>query len=254
MHVYKTRTDSEPPKIPYGIIRDALAPYRKVPDIRIDSWFKAYRYAVSKGIRQVPVLMTQHATYHLIFAGYRVQLSYDGQPATCYGCGKVGHMFQDCPVQQGPIRARTQTRPASYAAVLAIATPAAQTNTQNNPEINDLTIQRREESESREVSCAPTCQTGSDDQENGAPRHMSQPSPQSTEHESGYFASTEGTDDNVLDKHDNMETEEPQAAHTYKEDKNSYKRGKATGRRLSIPPPEDLSTQRDNEEQRMGLT
>jgi len=190
--------------------------------------------------------MTQHATSHLIVAGYRVQLSFDAQPATCYGCGEVGHMFKDCPVRHGPIRALTQARPASYAAVLAIATPAEQTNTQNNPEINELTKQRREESESREVSCAPTRQTGSDDEENGAPRHMSQPSPQNTEQETRYLASTEGTD-NVLDKHDNMEMEEPQAAHTYKQDKDSYKRGKETGQRLSIPPPEDLSTQRDNE-------
>ena len=138
--------------------------------------------------------------------------------------------------------------------MLTISTPAAETHTNNNPEIEDLTKQRRKESESWEVPCAPTRQTGSDEEDNCAPRRRYQLSQQNTEQERGYLPSTEGTDENVLDKQDNMETEEAKATHTAKQDEDSYKRGKTTGRRLSIPPPEDLSTQRDNEEQGLGLT
>lgn len=108
--------------------------------------------------------MTKHAPSHLTVVVYRALFSYDGQPATCYGCGNVvGHMFQDCPARQGPIRARTQTRPASYAAVLAVATPMAETHVRNNPEMDDQTEKQRHESESRKVPCAPTSLAGNED-------------------------------------------------------------------------------------------
>ena len=68
------------------------------------------------------------------------------------------------------------------------------------------------------------------------------------------FPILKGAGENVLEEQDNMETEEPQAAHTNKKEEDSYKWRRTTGRRLSIPPPEDLNTHRDIEEQGMGLT
>jgi hypothetical protein len=83
---------------------------------------------------------------------------------------------------------------------------------------------------------------------------MSQLSPQNTEQEKRSLPTTEGTDEHVLDEQDNMETEEAQAAHTNKQNEDSYKQGMTTGRRSSIPPLQDVSTKRDSEEQGMGLT
>jgi hypothetical protein len=129
----RVRISNLPPEIPNDVLRVALAPYGKVPDVQIESWSKAYRYAVSNGIRQATVLMTKHAPSHLTVEGYRVLLPCDGQPATYYGCGKAGRMYQECPARQGPVRTRTQTRPASYAAVIAVASPTAETYTHSTP-------------------------------------------------------------------------------------------------------------------------
>jgi hypothetical protein len=77
MGTKRVRIANLPPEIPNDVLRDALAPYGKVLEVHIQSWFKAYRYAVNNGIRQAKVVMTKHAPSHLTVAGYRVLLSYD---------------------------------------------------------------------------------------------------------------------------------------------------------------------------------
>jgi hypothetical protein len=99
MGTNRVRIANLPPEVPNDVLRDALTRYWKVLDVRIDSWSKAYRGAVFNGIRRATVLLTKHARSHLTVAGYRVLLSYDGQPATCYGCGNAGHMFQEFPTR-----------------------------------------------------------------------------------------------------------------------------------------------------------
>jgi hypothetical protein len=79
-----------------------------------------YPYAVDNGVRQITILLTKHIPSHLTIAGHRVLLSYDGQPATCYGCGEEGHMLQGCPRR----RARKPTNdtariPQFYAAIIS---------------------------------------------------------------------------------------------------------------------------------------
>jgi hypothetical protein len=113
MGTKRVRIAKLPPKIPIDALWDMLVHYGKVLEVHIESWSKAYRYAISNGVRQARVLMTKHASSHLTVAGYRVLLSCDGQPATCYGCGNAGHTFQDCPTRQGLNRAQTQSRPAN---------------------------------------------------------------------------------------------------------------------------------------------
>jgi hypothetical protein len=96
--------------------------------------------------------------------------------------------------------------------VLAIASATAETNIQTNPEIEDQRKQQRHESESRKVPCEPTSLAGTDDEENGAFRHKSQLSAQNNEQGKESLPNTEGTDRNVLEEQDNMQTEEPPAA------------------------------------------
>jgi hypothetical protein len=38
-----------------------------------------------------------HLPSHMTIAGNRVIVSYEEQPATCYGCNDTGHQYQDCP-------------------------------------------------------------------------------------------------------------------------------------------------------------
>jgi hypothetical protein len=87
-------------------IRSSLAPYGNIIKIETEQWFKHYRYAVDNGVRQVTIILNKHVPSHLTVAGYRVLLSYEGQPATCYGCGEVGHVYQGCPVRQKSSQSR----------------------------------------------------------------------------------------------------------------------------------------------------
>jgi len=56
-----------------------------------------YRYKVPNGVRQVTIIFTQHIPPQLTVDGYRALLSYEGQSATCYGCGDIGHLYLTCP-------------------------------------------------------------------------------------------------------------------------------------------------------------
>jgi hypothetical protein len=89
-----------PPEVPNDTLRGSRALFEKVLDIQAQMWSKAYRYPVSDGIRQVTIMLTRHVPPHLTVAKHRILLSYEGQPATCYGCGEVGHMYQGCPTRQ----------------------------------------------------------------------------------------------------------------------------------------------------------
>jgi hypothetical protein len=95
--IRKVRIANLPPEVPDGTIRDNLAKYREVKDIKEELWTKAYRYKVSNGIRIVEMNLKQHLPSHMIIAGYKVLVSYNGQPSTCYACNESGHQYQDCP-------------------------------------------------------------------------------------------------------------------------------------------------------------
>jgi hypothetical protein len=92
MGTKRVRVANLPPEVPDKTLRASLALYGKVLDIQVEKWSKAYRYEVANGIRQVRLLLTKPAPSHSTVAGPRFFLSYEGQPATCYGCGEVGHV------------------------------------------------------------------------------------------------------------------------------------------------------------------
>lgn len=113
----KIRIANLPPEVPEETPRTTLAPFGKVLDIKEEMWARIYRYAVANGIRQVTVLLTQHKPSHLTIAGQRVLRSYEGQPATCYGCGDTGHLYQSCPRMRRRAQVPTNDIPSTYAAV-----------------------------------------------------------------------------------------------------------------------------------------
>ena len=89
-----------PPEVSNNTLHESVASLGKVLNIHAELWSKAYRYPVSNGVRQVAMHLTRHLPSHLTIAGRRVLISYEGQPATYYGCGEVGHFYQACPERQ----------------------------------------------------------------------------------------------------------------------------------------------------------
>jgi hypothetical protein len=96
----RIRVASLPPEVPNETLLATLAAFGKVLDIQAELWSKAFRYKVPNGIRQVMVMLTRHVPSLFTVAGHRVLLSSEEQPASCYGCGKIEHMFQRCPARQ----------------------------------------------------------------------------------------------------------------------------------------------------------
>jgi len=108
-----------PLEVPKETLRATLAPFRKVLDIQVGMWSKAYRYSMAKGVRQVMVMLTRHVTSHLTVTGRKVLLSYEWHPANCYGCGEIGHMYQGCPARQRSELVRPNAANATYASIVS---------------------------------------------------------------------------------------------------------------------------------------
>jgi hypothetical protein len=53
----RIRIANFPPEVPKGPIRFALAPYEDIKSIQEELWSKAYRYAISNGIKIVTVAL-----------------------------------------------------------------------------------------------------------------------------------------------------------------------------------------------------
>jgi hypothetical protein len=70
-----------------------LEKYGEVKGIQAETWSRTYRYPVENGIRAATVALVAHIPSHLMVAGHRSLVSYDGQPPTCYGCNETGHIY-----------------------------------------------------------------------------------------------------------------------------------------------------------------
>ena len=145
MGIKRIRAANLPPEVPNDVLQESLASYGKVLNIHAETWAKIYRYPVSNGVRQVVMHVTQHLPSHLTIAGYRVLLSYEGQPATCYGCGEIGHLYQVCPARRATGTERQDPTKTKYASVLANTTtpsgrPQVDTETTTTPAAAHSTV------------------------------------------------------------------------------------------------------------------
>jgi hypothetical protein len=102
MGTKRIRVAGLPPEVSNDTLSASLAPYGKTLDVHHETWTRAYKYTVFNGVRQVTMCLSKHIPCHLTVADQRILLSYEGQPATCYGCGEAGHMYQGCPVCRRP--------------------------------------------------------------------------------------------------------------------------------------------------------
>jgi hypothetical protein len=70
-----------------------------VPNIEVVCGVAAETDKVDNGIRVV-ITLKQHTPSNLTIAGYRVLVSYGGQPMTCCGYNKPGHLINARPLRQ----------------------------------------------------------------------------------------------------------------------------------------------------------
>jgi len=113
----RIRIANLPPEVPEGPIRTALAQYGDIKSIQEESWLKAYRYAVSNGIKIITMVLKIHIPSHATIATHRVLISYEGQPITCYGCNATDHMYQICPKRLETAKGRRNEQTITWAHV-----------------------------------------------------------------------------------------------------------------------------------------
>jgi len=198
--------------------------------------------------------MAKHAPSHLTVAGYRVLISYDGQPVTCYGCGKTEHIFQDCPTRQAKNKARTTSRPDSYANVLANTTPNAETNRQDNSETEIQSKTKTHDKYLREVQRANTSQGGLAKEEKDEPKQKSRIAKNTTVQQIETPPNTETQNYLAPAEHSSMEIEETKDTQPTTQNDDDYEQDTPTERQMNTPPPDSMNTERDSDKGEKGLS
>ena len=56
---------------------------------------------------------------HMVVAGHRTLISYEGQPTICYGCNEPGHLYTACPHRRRAQAENRQTPTRSWVEVAA---------------------------------------------------------------------------------------------------------------------------------------
>jgi hypothetical protein len=74
-----------------------LGRYGEVKEVQKENLSRAYRYPVINGIRIAVVRLSHHISSHVVIAGYRTLISYEGHLTYCYGCNETEYLYQDCP-------------------------------------------------------------------------------------------------------------------------------------------------------------
>jgi hypothetical protein len=97
MGLSKIRIANLQPEVTDKTLRDMMTKYGDVKDINEEQWSQKYRYPVSNGMRIVEIQLKQYIPSHMMIAGDRVLITYEGQPTTCYGCNGVRHQYGECP-------------------------------------------------------------------------------------------------------------------------------------------------------------
>jgi hypothetical protein len=66
----------------------------------------------------VELNLKTHVPSHMLIAGHRVLISYDGQPLTCYNCNEQGHPYIEYPYRRSPTPSNTSIRAASWSHIV----------------------------------------------------------------------------------------------------------------------------------------
>jgi hypothetical protein len=76
-------------EMPDSLIWIMMSRFGDVREVLAQTWSMVYRYPVSNGVR-VAVMIRTHVPSNIVVAGHKKLVSYEGQPATCYGCDEAG--------------------------------------------------------------------------------------------------------------------------------------------------------------------
>jgi hypothetical protein len=74
-----------------------MSSFGDVGELLAETWFTAYHYPVGNWIRIAVMKLPKDVPPNIVVTEQRTLVSYEGQPATCYGCGETAHVYQDCP-------------------------------------------------------------------------------------------------------------------------------------------------------------
>lgn len=85
-----------PFELPADEVVAALRPYGTVHSHVAEKWTQFTTYPVLNGVRQIRIDLGKHVPSYLYIGGCRAIVIYDGQPKTCSGCGKEGHIRSEC--------------------------------------------------------------------------------------------------------------------------------------------------------------
>jgi len=130
MGTKRVRIANLPPEVKEHAIRTTLTPFGTVLVVIEEMWPKTCIYKISNGARQVTITLTQHIPSQLTVDGHRALLSYEGQPATCCGCGDISRLYPTCPSAKTGGPGHT-TRHMTYATVVASSTATTSTRVEN---------------------------------------------------------------------------------------------------------------------------
>jgi hypothetical protein len=119
MGTREVRIANQPPETSDRVIRVVLGPYGEIVAIHEENWSKMYRYPMANGIRVATINLDKHLPSHLIIAGGRPIVSYEGQPVSCYACGGIGHMRQTRPHRHSDVHVAQPTSDNTWVKVAA---------------------------------------------------------------------------------------------------------------------------------------
>jgi len=118
--------------IPEETIREVLAPFGRVIQVKMDSYRGVY-----VGTRNMLMDISKPIPSRVLIAGHWCHIYYNGQTPTCFACHKPGHSFKDCPDRRGTSEL-TQDRPALPRAARSPASRAASGDRNNCDEIGTV--------------------------------------------------------------------------------------------------------------------
>jgi hypothetical protein len=137
MGMRQIRIANLPPEINNRTISNTLMKFGEVKEIRDDVWSKSYRYKISNGIRIANMQLKDHIPSYTTTAGHKVQISYEGQPATCFGCSKQGHNLQDCPTRKPRTMQHKDKATTSWSQIVKCGNAPSHNSTANIAPPND---------------------------------------------------------------------------------------------------------------------